>query len=192
MARNRQLNVNLSSEEMELINKLQNETGLSKSNLIMEGLELLSESNPRLKELSKDVKIINIIRKAKEAERMSGDYLGSFDKMEQKIQRIEICNIPDFMKEKLIKDTKLNYTITQKAFEDSKTGIHVKDRLTKIGKLSRLPSKEVLDKMSIEELAKLHKRLGKLNINREAVKLFKYISNYREDKWAEYCRNHRR
>ena len=78
------------------------------------------ENNPaELNDLAEEFHDLREERDAKDAERDTGDFLGSFDKMEKKLQWIEEAaregNIDERMKRKLIEQTKSNYGITQAA-----------------------------------------------------------------------------
>jgi hypothetical protein len=138
------------AEKKEIL-KTSKRTGLSMSQLLLKGFYyLISERMNELEREAERFKDAMEAREAKERERCSGDYLGSFDKYNEKMDRLDSAKrkkrISDEEYERLKKITIEDYETTQRSNrnvlgiatkEDRKLGF-AKEHGCKVGKNGKI------------------------------------------------------
>jgi hypothetical protein len=105
------------AQKVELL-KLKRKTGISASILLLKGLSYWLSHEINLKKEAEIFKGLIEEREAKELEKETGDYLGSFDKYFDKMDRIDSAyrqgRISRKERDRLKKITKDNYEVTQR------------------------------------------------------------------------------
>ena len=138
-------NLYIKEDIWELLLKAKKRTGKSVSWLLTHGFEYWLKNNPKeLEDLAEEMVSIMAIREAKQRERESGDYLGSFSKEQRKIAWIKETVEDKKLQNILIDRTKENYAKSRNGAEK------------KLRKEAEKPKKR-----SLEELRKLFKEAKK-------------------------------
>lgn len=118
-----QVNLYARADKKQRLREASKRTGLSMSKIVFDKALPLFYNNPKeLEDLAEEDARCREIQEAKEQERKTGDYLGSFDKMEDKIKRIkEKVKKGDISEETgdlLIRQTRNHYELTQRNYEE--------------------------------------------------------------------------
>ena len=155
------LDLYISDIEKDLLMKAKKKTGLPFNKLLMKAFDYWINNNPaQLKDLAEEFHGAVAEMEAKQRERDTGDFLGSFDKFKQKMERIKEAEktgeISTEWAEMLRQETERNYEITR---EEKKK--RLEKRLEKYKK----------QKSRAERLAEIRERARKL---REQYKQHKH------------------
>jgi len=134
-------NIYASAKQWDIIFQVKRKTGKSLSSLLINGFNYWLANNPKeLRRFSREFKKTKLGREARRLERETGDYLGAFDKMEEKIKRINRAYKRNFIdknrRDYLISLTKRNYKTTAEITE---------------GRLDKLPKKKRLKRKRKEK-----------------------------------------
>jgi hypothetical protein len=101
--------------QWKILDEIKKRTGKSRSKILFLALDFWLKNNPKdMKDLVKDLEEVKKDRQARENERFTGDYLGSFDKEQNKIARIEKEVKDPVLKEIMIKQVRQDYETTRK------------------------------------------------------------------------------
>ena len=119
MPRNQQVNFKLTIKEREFVDEVCGEVGLSRADLYLEAVDVLLNDHPKkYKKLVKKSREVMAVMEVKKTETDSGDFLGSFEKYDEKIKRIEEAfdegRIDEELYDMLVEQTTKNYKKTQK------------------------------------------------------------------------------
>jgi hypothetical protein len=105
-------------KEWNVLIKTKKRTGISVSKLLIKGFNYWLQNNPKeLGDLAEELKGQVEIREVKEKERQTGDYLGSFEKMEKKLRAIDKSDLSSEKKKLLKAKTRERYQRTQGIYE---------------------------------------------------------------------------
>ena len=118
-----QHNVYIPEEEWRLLCEAKKRTGVSVSKQLILAYCYWIKNNPKaLQDLAERFERISEVKEAKEQERKTGDFLGSFEKMKEKIarikRRVKNGDITEELGKILIQQTKNHYETTQRAYEE--------------------------------------------------------------------------
>lgn len=111
-------NVYIREEKWKLLLKAKKRTGKSVSWLLTHGFGYWLKNNPKdLEDLAEEFESTMVIREAKQSERESGDFLGSFEKEQRKIAWIKETIKDPKLRDALIKRTEDNYARSRNGAE---------------------------------------------------------------------------
>jgi hypothetical protein len=113
------LDVYMTDAQKKALFKVSKKTGISASRLLLKGFNYWLSNNPE--DLKEEAEVFNALmeeREAKDLERETGDYLGSFDKYYVKMERIDSAYEKGYIskeeRDRLRKKTKNSYSTTQR------------------------------------------------------------------------------